>query len=137
MIRSTPMDDRYTDDDFYNYPFPSFTDNHNKFARASLILGMCSIVLVCTLFLPIPLGALGLLFYFLSKRLHKPVDSSAKAGLVTSLIGLCAGLIFMGFTVYSSVQLLKPENRDVLNAQFESLYGVDFDEYINRLYGEE
>ena len=82
------MDDRYTDDDFYNYPFPSFTDNRNKFARASLILGMCSIVLVCTLFLPIPLGALGLLFYFLSKRLHKPVDSSAKAGLVTSLIGL-------------------------------------------------
>ena len=81
------MDDRYTDDDFYNYPFPSFTDNRNKFARASLILGMCSIVLVCTLFLPIPLGALGLLFYFLSKRLHKPVDSSAKAGLVTSLIG--------------------------------------------------
>ena len=123
------MDDRYTDDDFYNYPFPSFTDNRNKFARASLILGMCSIVLVCTLFLPIPLGALGLLFYFLSKRLQ--------AGLVTSLIGLCAGLIFMGFTVYSSVQLLKPENRDVLNAQFESLYGVDFDEYINRLYGEE
>ena len=44
---------------------------------------------------------------------------------------------FQGFTVYSSVQLLKPENRDVLNAQFESLYGVDFDEYINRLYGEE
>ena len=73
------MDDRYTDDDFYNYPFPPFTDNRNKFARASLILGMCSIVLVCTLFLPIPLGALGLLFYFLSKRLHKPVDSSAKA----------------------------------------------------------
>ena len=45
------MDDRYTDDDFYNYPFPSFTDNRNKFARASLILGMCSIVLICTLFL--------------------------------------------------------------------------------------
>ena len=122
------MDDRYTDDDFYNYPFSSFTDNRNKFARASLILGMCSIVLICTLFLPIPLGALGL---------HTPVDSSAKAGLVTSLIGLCAGLIFMGFTVYSSVQLLKPENRDVLNAQFESLYGVDFDEYINRIYGDE
>lgn len=32
---------------------------------------------------------------------------------------------------------LKAGNRDVLNAQFESLYGVDFDEYINRLYGEE
>ena len=34
------MDDRYTDDDFYNYPFPSFTDNRNKFARATLSLGM-------------------------------------------------------------------------------------------------
>ena len=46
------MDDRYTDDDFYNYPFPSFTDNRNKFARASLILGMCSMFLYAPFFSP-------------------------------------------------------------------------------------
>ena len=127
------MDNFYVNNNYENPGMPV----HNKFATASMILGMCSLLFLCTFFLPIPLGALGILFYCLSKRKNRPVDSSAKTGLVTSLIGLITGTISMVFIFASAINLMKPENRDLLNEQFESVYGMDFDEYMNQIYGED
>lgn len=127
------MDNFYMDDYYSGPGMPK----QNKFATASFALGMCSLVLLCTLFLPIPLGALGILFYCLSRRKGRPADSPAKAGLVTSLIGLIFGTVCMVFTLYSAISMLKPENKDLLNQQFESVYGMDFDEYMNHIYGED
>lgn len=109
----------------------------NKFAIASLILGICSILFFCTLIGPVALGALGILFAILSKRKDHKMESSAMAGIITSAFGaitavvVWVGLFAVGFT------MLKPENRDVLDSQFEEIYGMDLEEYIQLFYGDE
>ena len=48
----------------YYYP----VKKKNNFATAALIVGICSLFLLITFILPLPLGALGILFVILSKR---------------------------------------------------------------------
>ena len=47
-----------------NSPAP----RRNPFTVASLVLGICSLASICTAILPLPLGALGILFAILSYR---------------------------------------------------------------------
>lgn len=109
----------------------------NPFATAAMIIGLCSLLSLCTIFLPFPLGALGILFAILSRRKGKKLQSAAVTGLVTSIIGMVLGIGIFIAVIASSLVMLKPENRDMLNEQFEEIYGMDFDEYMERLYGEE
>ena len=109
----------------------------NPFATAAMIVGLCSLLSLCTIFLPVPLGALGILFVILSRRKGKKLQSTALTGLVTSIIGMVLGIGIFIAVIASSLVMLKPENRDMLNEQFEEMYGIDFDEYMERLYGED
>ena len=52
-------------------------------------------------------------------------------------MGMLLGLALMVSVGVATFQMLKPENRDLLNQQFESIYGIDFDEYMDRLYGDD
>lgn len=106
----------------------------NGFATAAMILGICSIVLCITILLPFPLGALGILFVILSRRRGEKLSGAAVGGLITSLIGMVLGLILTAAIAIASLQMLKPENREQRNQQFEQIYGIDFDEYLERLY---
>ncbi len=101
----------------------------NNFATAAMILGIASLVSLCTVFLPIPLGALGILFVVLGKRHGKKLPSTAITGLITSLIGIACGLLILISTISAALNMLKPENREQLNQMFEQTYGMDFDEY--------
>lgn len=126
-------------DQFYQPNQPTYSQSQspyrrkNGFATAAMILGICSIVLCITVLLPFPLGALGILFVILSKRRGEKLGGAAVSGLITSLIGMVLGLILTAVIAVVSFQMLKPENREQLNQQFEQIYGIDFDEYLERL----
>lgn len=116
----------------YIYP----VKKKNNFAMAALIVGICSLFLLITFILPLPLGALGILFVILSKRKGEKLAGTAIAGLITSVMGMLLGLVLTVSVGVATFQMLQPENRDLLNRQFEKIYGIDFDEYMDRLYGD-
>ncbi len=111
--------------------------SRNNFAMASLVLGICSLLFFCTIYLPLPLGALGCLFVILSRRRGRSLSGTAVAGLITSLLGMLAGLVMFVFVIVSTFTLLQPEHRDQLDSLFEQTYGMDFEEYLKMFYGED
>ena len=68
-------------------------DSSPGMATASLVLGICSLVLALTGF-SIVLGALGLLLALLSRGSGRLAGRSM-AGFVTSLIGFCLGILLI------------------------------------------
>lgn len=121
----------------YNQPFESYYKPANKFAMVSMILGICSLVLLCTIFLPLVLGALGIIFAVLSKRRGQKMETPAVTGVVTSSLGLGVSLIFCIFSLVSAFIMLQPENREQLNRVYEDSFGVTYEEYIEEIYGED
>ncbi|MBT9776311.1 hypothetical protein GPL15_07330 [Clostridium sp. MCC353] len=66
----------------------------NNMATASLVMGILSIILSCCCFIGIMFASLGLLFACLS-RVNETFEGYAKAGLVTSIIGLVLSAILI------------------------------------------
>lgn len=124
----------------YTYTPQYQPEQKNPFALAAMILGLCSFMFLCTIFLPLPLGALSILFVILSRRHGKRLQSPAVTGLVTSIASMALSLVVIIMAIVSGFTMLKPENRDKLNEQYQQMYGVDFDEYMEdymkEFYGE-
>lgn len=121
----------------YNQPFEPYYKPTSKFATASMILGIGSLVCLCTIFLPLFLGALGILFAVLSKRRGRKMETAAVTGAVTSSVGMGLSLIVCIVSLASAFFMLQPDNRGRLNALYEESFGMTYDEYIEELYGEE
>lgn len=108
----------------------------NPFTVASLILGICSLVSVCTAILPLPLGALGILFAVLSYRKGRSMDTMALAGIATSCVGLAFSVLIYGMVFAMMPSMLRdPEYRDMLNRYSENMYGESYDDLFERAYG--
>ncbi len=108
----------------------------NPFAIVSLVLGIGSLLTICTGFLPLPMGALGILFAVLSYRRGRRLDSMALTGAVTSCVGLLFSLVLYGMVFAMLPSLLRdPEYRDMLNRYSESLYGESYDDMFEDAYG--
>ena len=108
----------------------------NMFSIASLVLGILSILSLCTAILPIPLGAAGILFAILGHRKGKQLDSMALAGVLTSIAGLAMSLVLFAMTFMMLPTMLKDEAyRAQLNSMSESMYGMSFDEMMEEAYG--
>lgn len=108
----------------------------NPFTTASLILGICSLLTICTAILPLPLGALGILFAILSYRKGKSMDYMAVTGIVTSCVGVLFSLVIFGSAFAMMPSMLRdPEYRDMLNRYSESVYGQSYDDLIENAYG--
>lgn len=122
---------------FYEQPYQQTYKPTGKFAIVSMILGICSLALLCTVFCPIILGGLGIIFAVLSKRRGQKMENAAMTGVITSSIGLGLSLLFCVISVVSAVHMLKPENRNMLNQMYEETLGITYDEYIEELYGED
>ncbi len=123
-----------------NRYIPNYTyqpEPRNVFAIVAMVLGLCSLLSLCTLILSVPLGALSIIFVVLSKRQQKKMAPTAITGLVTSLVGILASVIILISLLGTTFSLLKPENRGELNRQFEQIYGMDFDEYMEQIYGDD
>ncbi len=101
------------------------------FSIASLVFGILSLITLCTGFLPIPLGSLGILFAILTYRKGKKLPSLSLTGLCLSCIGMIFGIALYTYTAVSIIPLLNnPEYRQELNAYYESVLGVSLDELL-------
>lgn len=71
---------------------PPLPGEKNNMALASLVLGILSLVTCCCSCLAVVLGALGIIFAFLSKE-DRPMCSQAKAGLILSCVGVGLAIV--------------------------------------------
>ncbi len=137
-----------------DYQYNQYQNTTNKFASAALILGIFSLVMLCTGILAIPFGALGILMGVISKR-GKQLHRNAIAGVIISSIGLFSGLLIT-ISVYTTIILTgvgaieksqTPEYagtsafdifmEDIYGPSYESIFekssGIDYDSYKNML----
>ena len=122
----------YNNSNGANYGTPDNPAGTNsKLASASMIIGLISLALLFTFIFSsfsIPLGALGLVFAFMSTRAGKGVPTKAKTGILASSIGLGVGIIL---TVVSFVTVVKSGMLGSLlntySAMYEQMYGEEID----------
>lgn len=103
----------------------------NSFATASMFLGIFALFTISTVFLPIILGALSILFGVLAHRKGQKLDIPSLTGFISSAVAL----VMTVFTIVSAFKmlptLLNDESfRDQLNYFSEQLYGESFDEML-------
>ena len=98
------------------------------FSVGALICGTLSCIFFCTGILPIPFGALGIFFAYMSYKRGKQLSQPARVGIIFCVLGIVIG-IFM--TVYSFYMLFhNPEMMHELNTIYEQLYGISLEEML-------
>lgn len=119
---------------YYNQP--THRPYGQGFTMASLTCGILSVTTCCTGAFCLPLGALGILFALLVYRKGKPLNSACILGITTSCIGIVIGL---AMTVYSFIMLPTFLENEAFRSQFDTLtqmlYGMDFEELLEKYYG--
>ena len=142
--RDNRYDDRHWDrwnsnsshSSYYNQP--THRPYGQAFAVASLVLGLLSITIGCC-GISLPLGALGILFALLVRRKGKRMNSTAKAGLIMSVIGFVMGILLTVYALVSiPIMMQNDEYRERFNTYFRAGTGMDFEdylEYIQDYYG--
>lgn len=119
---------------YYNQP--THKPYGQGFTMASVACGILSITTCCTGILPLPLGALGILFAVLVYRKGKKMNSACVMGITTSCLGIAVGVMM---TVYSFAMLpffLKDEAfRSQLDTLTQQMSGMDFEEFLKAYYG--
>lgn len=119
---------------YYNQP--THKPHGQGFTMASVTCGILSITTCCTGILPLPLGALGILFAILVYRKGKKLNTACVMGISISCIGIAIGLLM---TVYSFVMLPVFLKNEAFRSQFDVLtrqmYGMDFEEFLKEYYG--
>lgn len=108
----------------------------SAFSNASMLLGIFALLSLATIFLPLPLAALGILFASLAHKKGQKRELSCLVGLISSIVAL----IISVFTIIASLAMLptmlkSPEYRKQLDMISEQLYGENFDDMIETLYG--
>lgn len=136
------------------YSYTSFEQNNgfapgnNGFAFAALILGVSALFSLFTVYLPLILGSLAILFALLSKGYGKRMATTAKIGfiggitgvsLITSILAVaCASLYFI-FATCTDDQLLRYGSQidEVIENQMgqptEDIFGTSYEDMIGQL----
>lgn len=83
-----------------------FKPGNNGFAFAALILGVSALFSICTVYLPLILGSLAIIFALLSKGYGKKMVTTAKVGFVSAITGLSAIVSLIGIFLLSLWLLL-------------------------------
>lgn len=111
------------------YPPPQ---KANAFAIASLVLGILALVTLCTIYLPIILGSLSIIFAILSKGNQRSISGFSCAGIITSV----SGIVFSIITIVTTIALLYSnpdfyqEYKNEMNRILSQQYGMTYDEMI-------
>lgn len=112
------------------------TPKTNPFATASLIMGVLCIFTILTGILPLPLGALSILFAVLSHRRKKHLETPAFIGSIVSVVGMTFSIMIIAIAITMLPTMLRdPAYREQLNNMSESMYGMTFDEVMEEGYG--
>lgn len=106
-------------------------NNTNTFAAISLIFGILTFLSLLTVVLPYVFGSLAIIFAILSKGSSLKMDSLAKTAVTISLSGILLITAFAGNTVYRLNT--DEEYRANISAEFEKIYGMSLEEYMEML----
>lgn len=119
--------------DQYDYE-DMYTVNKNRFAIASLICGIISIFTFSSVYFPLVLGSLAVIFAFLSRNGTGALHTYSKIGMVLGIICV-VGVIALSIFVYINLpKLLQiPEYRDMLQNMLNNFMGEDVD--IEKILG--
>lgn len=128
------MDGNYNNNqNFYNYPPQNnvyIPQRNNSFITISLIFGITAIVSALSIFFPFIFGGLGILFALLSKGNDTQMTSRAKAGLVTSILGIVIStfILIASFVIVFSNSEGRELFWDEYKKAYEQQYGTSFEE---------
>ena len=119
---------------YYNQP--THKPYGQGFTMASLACGILSVTTCCTGILPLPLGALGILFAVLVYRRGKKLNAPCTLGIALSTCGMMLGLLLTLYSFFMLPVFLKNESfRSQFDALTEQMYGMDFEEFLQEYYG--
>lgn len=119
---------------YYNQPTRS-PFRQNTFATAALVCGILSLLSLCTGFISMVLGALGVLFAVLAFRKGKLLPQSATAGIILSGLGLVFSLMIIVATFVQLPAMLRNDaTRQQMDEFYERMTGVTFTEIMEE-YG--
>lgn len=119
---------------YYNQP--THTPYDQGFSIASLVMGILSVTLGCC-GISLPFGALGILFALLCYRKGKSLNSNARFGLCLSIFGCVYGVGMILYTIFVQLpaMLQNPDSLNQLNQIYQTLFGMDFQEFLQTYYG--
>ena len=106
-------------------------NNTNTFATISLIFGILTFLSLLTVVFPYVFGSLAIIFAILSKGSSLKMDSLAKTAVTISLSGILLITALAGGTVYQLAT--NEEYRANVSAEFENVYGMSLEEYMEML----
>lgn len=102
----------------------------NSFAVASMVCGIISLVLCCTIVLSLPFAALSILFAVLSYRKGRNLPGMSIAGISTGIMSLVFTVFMMVYVLVQLPAMLDdPYFRNQLDQTYEEMYGMDFEEF--------
>lgn len=117
--------------DYYSSSPKKTSSTTNVFFAASLILGILSLLSICTVIFPLIFGGLSTLFAVLSHRKNKDINGMALGGIICSSISMTFTIVTFALVLIQLPQNLKDEQYlEQLNATSEALYGVTFEEML-------
>lgn len=141
---SSSWNDRYNDrnygggdngngnrsDGFYGMPAP---DPAKSLSMHAFLLGIAALVssLLMTVFLPLVLGPVSIIFGVLSKGKGKKLSDMARRGIRLSVIALAADIVIVGVSFYSVFH--DPEVHAAMNQMTESMYGYSLDDVLRQI----
>ena len=113
------MDYNQNQNNEMNQNIPQIDPKYRGLSIASMVCGICSLVLCCTGLLSIPAGALGILFALLTRKRGQRIWLSC--------VGLALGIFI---TVSSIVTVFTdPSYMNMLDQMYQQMYGVDMEEF--------
>ena len=107
-------------------------------ASAAMFAGIICVVTMWTLYLPIVIGGLGVIFAFLSQGFEKKLSNNAKTGLFLSGAGV---LICLSLLIGGSIYLMNnPERFLELAIQLDRMgpameFGFSYEESVRQIIG--
>ena len=125
-----------------------FAPGNNGFAFASLILGVSALFSLFTVYLPLILGSLAILFALLSKGYGKKMVTTAKIGFISAITGLslilsilvvCITSLYLLFATCTDDQLLRYGTQldqaveMQLGQSTEEMFGTSYEDIIGQL----
>ena len=126
------------------FSYSDYGAANNVLAVIAMILGVCSLLSLFTIYLSLIFGSIAIILALLSKGYGKKMVTSAKVGFGTAIGSLgFIGVVFMSmyiiFTSYSSTQLVQMgKNWDSmietqLGESTKSLFGTSYEEIMEQV----
>lgn len=113
----------------------------NSLATASLVCGVVAVVsiFICPVVLTCIFGPISILLALLSKGYDAKMHNYAKIGIITSISGISMNI--MMYSIIIALFIYSPNYREAVieycDQTFEMTYGMDFNETMQQIYGED